>query len=38
MLPRQSAAGLAALAAGDSVAEAMLEQMLIQHGQRPLAR
>jgi uncharacterized protein len=35
MLLRQSAAGLAALSAGGSVAEAMLEQMLIQHGQRP---
>ena len=35
MLLRQSAAGLAALSAGGSVAEAMLERMLIQHGQRP---
>jgi hypothetical protein len=35
MLLRHSAVGLAQLAAGGSVAEAMLEQMLIRHGQRP---
>ncbi len=35
MLLRHSAAGLAELASGGSVAEAMLEQMLIKHGLRP---
>jgi hypothetical protein len=35
MLLRHSAAGLAGIAASGSVAEAMLEQMLIKHGQRP---
>ena len=35
MLLRHSAAGLAEISASGSAAEAMLEQMLIRHGQRP---
>jgi len=35
MLLRHSAAGLAEFSANGSAAEAMLEQMLIRHGQRP---
>lgn len=35
MLLRHSAAGLAELVRSGSVAEALLEQMLIRHGQRP---
>ena len=35
MLLRHSAAGLAGIAPSGSVAEAMLQQMLIKHGQRP---
>src|SRR5260370_39513473 len=35
MLLRHSAAGLAEFSASGSVAEAMLEQMLFRHGQRP---
>src|SRR5258706_12780852 len=35
MLLRHSAAGLADISASGSAAEAMLEQMLIRHGQRP---
>jgi len=35
MLLRHSAAGLAGITASGSVAEAMLEQMLIKHGQHP---
>jgi hypothetical protein len=35
MLLRHSAAGLAEISANGSAAEAMLEQMLIRHGQRP---